>query len=304
MPTADGGFLIFGETRSFGAGERDLYLLQIDEGGDVLWEQTFGGPGDEGGFTFSPTADGGYVLAGQTASFGAGGLDVYLVKTDAQGNELWSQTYGSEMDEVGHAAVELPGGGFLVLAVLLHEGQGYLAMNPDVYLVRTDESGKPLWTQVWEEPGTQGAFNMLPTSDGHYLIIGLRCDTGSDVGTDPLFLKVDAEVNVVWDQAIGEANVMDYGTDVIETADGGYLLTGMALPSGRGGIPLVRLDGNGQVLWRKYLSTERGNRAGLRILEVPTGGYLIIAITGAVSDGGQGLYTILIKTDAEGNVVE
>jgi Tol biopolymer transport system component len=298
LSAAGGGFLVLGETRSFGAGDRDMYLLMIDDQGQQLWARTFGGPKEEQAFAIQPTSDGGYVLSAQTASFGAGGTDVYLVKTDAQGNEEWSQTYGSELDEEGCCAAELPEGGFLVVGVRLHQGGDYLAMDPDLYLVRTDEQGNVRWSQVLEKPGAQAAFGMLPTPDGHYVISGLRSDTTSDVGIDPLLIQIDADGSVLWDRAVGEADILDYGSALLQTADGGYLLAGMSVRSGRGGIPLTRLDGNGQVLWRRMLSEERGNRAGIAILPAADGGYLVV---GTVSDGGQGWYTLLIKTDDEGN---
>jgi hypothetical protein len=299
LSAADGGFLILGETRSFGAGDRDIYLLKIDDQGEQLWFRTFGGPKEEMALAIRPTADGGYTLSGQTASFGAGGTDLYLLKIDAQGNEEWSQAYGSERNEEGCDVAELPEGGFLVQGVLLHEGEDYLAMNPDLYLVRTDEQGNVRGSQVMEEPGVQAGFKMLPTADGHYLIIGLRSDTTSAVGIDPLLIKIDADGNVIWNQAIGEANIMDYGSAILATADGGYLFAGMSVRNGRGGIPLTKLDENGQVLWRKILAEDQGNRAGVAILEAAGGGYLVI---GTVSDGGQGWYTLLIKTDEQANV--
>jgi Tol biopolymer transport system component len=299
LATADGGFLVLGETRSFGAGDRDIYLLMIDDQGEQLWFQTFGGPKEEQAFAIQPAADGGYTLSGQTASFGAGGTDLYLVKIDAQRNEEWSQTYGSELDEEGSNVAELPEGGFLVQGAQLHKGQDYLAMNPDLYLVRTDGQGNVLWSRVLEEPGAQAGFDMLSAPDGHYVITGLRSDTGTDVGVDPLLVKIDADGNVLWNRAIGEANIMDYGSALLATPDGGYLLAGMSVRGGRGGIPLIKLDGDGQVLWRKMLSEDRGNRAGIAILEAADGGYLVV---GTVSNGGQGWYTLLIKTNDEGNL--
>ena len=90
----DGGFLIAGFTNSFGVGEMDIYLVRTDASGTLLWESTFGGPQSEFGWALAPTADGGYVLAGQTNSFGDGEEDGYLVKVNAEGEEIWSQTFG------------------------------------------------------------------------------------------------------------------------------------------------------------------------------------------------------------------
>jgi len=174
-------------------------------------------------------------------------------------------------------------------------------MGPDKYLVRTDESGNALWSRVWQEAGAQSGFGLLPTADGHYLVYGLRTDAGGGGGMDALLLKIDADGNVLWNQDLSQVDVLEYCSGAVETADGGYLLTGMAMSGSSGGIPWVRLDRGRQLLWQEMLSEERGARAGLRILEVPAGGYLVIA---TVSDGGRGWYTLLIKTDTEGNVGE
>ncbi|MBN2149288.1 MAG: PD40 domain-containing protein [Anaerolineales bacterium] len=300
LPGMDGGYMILGESRSAGAGGRDIILLAVDEQGEMLWSQMYGGEQDEMAAGFQPSADG-YLLVGQTASFGAGGTDVYVIQTDALGNALWAQTYGSELDEEGYDAVALPDGGFLILGALLHAGGDYLAQNPDIYLVRTDGQGNMLWEKALEEPGVQAGFNMLPMSDGNYLITGLRSASGEPADTDPLLIQVDAMGNILWSSAIGETGVFDYAGEVYALSEGGYLVTGLAEPGGKGSIPLIRLDEEGEVMWQQIISQGSGHRAGVAILEALDGGYLIV---GNASDGGRGWYTLLIKVDGDGNVQE
>ena len=84
--TKDGGYIVAGETNSFGAGDRDVYIIKLDENGNKVWEKTFGGSGDDYARSIQQTNDGGYIVVGGTNSFGAGGADVYVIKMDSVGN--------------------------------------------------------------------------------------------------------------------------------------------------------------------------------------------------------------------------
>ena len=98
--TSDGGYIIVGQTETFGAGSRDAYLVKVDAGGAIQWTKTFGGTAFDGCSSVQQTIEGGYIIAGLASGLGAGGQDVYLVKTDASGNLLWSKTYGGINDDV------------------------------------------------------------------------------------------------------------------------------------------------------------------------------------------------------------
>jgi hypothetical protein len=84
--TSDGGYIVGGGTRSFGAGNLDILLIKTDANGNIQWAKTFGETGDDAAFSVQQTSDGGYIVAGITQSFSAGSLDFFLVKTDANGD--------------------------------------------------------------------------------------------------------------------------------------------------------------------------------------------------------------------------
>jgi dipeptidyl aminopeptidase/acylaminoacyl peptidase len=296
-----GGFVVLGDTESSGAGDWDMLLLRVDADGTELWSKTFGGPAQERGSVLQRTADGGYILFGSTKSYGAGGSDLYLVKTDDLGNEIWSRTYGGELDEEGNDVCHTPDGGYFILAQVLQSARLYTDQNPDVFLLRIDGAGNEIWSQVWEEENVAGGHVLLPTSDGGYIIAGITSSAGSEGDIDFLFLKIDADGNLIWDRPISDGSAVDYGIDVIETSDGGYLITGMFNSGSRGAIPLIKTDNSGQIVWRRNLIEGQGNKAGMRVLNDPDGGYVIV---GNTDEHRRGFETVLIKTDSEGNVAE
>jgi hypothetical protein len=91
IQSSDGGYVVAGGTSSFGAGGFDIYVVKLDSSGNVQWTKTIGGSSDDGASSIIQSSDGGYVVAGGTWSFGAGGLDMYVVKMDANGNVCFSQ---------------------------------------------------------------------------------------------------------------------------------------------------------------------------------------------------------------------
>ena len=301
VQAGDGGFVILGETESSGAGDWDMLLLKVDADGNELWSKTFGGPAQERGNAIRRTADGGAILVGSTKSFGAGGTDLYLVRTDDLGNEVWSTTYGGELEEEGYDAHYTEDGGLFVLAQALRSARLYTDQNPDVFLLRTDGAGNEIWSQVWEEENVEGGHALLPTSGGNYIIVGITGSAGSQSDIDFLFLEIDADGNLIWDEPISDESAVDYGTDVIETHDGGYLITGMFSGGGHGAIPLIKTNQSGQVLWSRNLIEGPGNKAGMRVLSVPDGGFVIV---GNTDEYHRGFETVLIKTDSTGNVME
>jgi hypothetical protein len=116
--TSDGGYILTGKTHSFGAfsNDGDVYLIKTDAAGDTLWSKTFGGSGTDIGYSVKQTTDGGYAVCGWTYSFGAGAIDVYLLKTDSQGNLLWSNTLGGGSFDYGYSLVETNDNGYFIAA--------------------------------------------------------------------------------------------------------------------------------------------------------------------------------------------
>jgi len=137
VQTSDGGYAFAGSTSSLGAGNHDSWLVKTDAFGNMEWNQTYGGADADGSSSLIQTADGGYVLAGSTNSFGAGEDDFWLIKTDEAGNMQWKQMYGGTGSDIASSLIETSDGGYAIAGYTFSDG----AVNSDAWLVKTDEQG-------------------------------------------------------------------------------------------------------------------------------------------------------------------
>lgn len=135
--TLEGGYIISGATESIGAGEEDLLLLKLDSLGNLVWSRAYGGQEYDAGNSVVQCLDGGFAVAGFTQSFGAGNRDVYLVRTNANGDTLWTRAYGGVEDDMGSSIRQTIDGGFIIAGHTLSFG----VSNSDVYLIRVDSFG-------------------------------------------------------------------------------------------------------------------------------------------------------------------
>jgi hypothetical protein len=165
--TDDGGFIITGYTSSFGAGANDVYLVKTDSLGDTLWTRTYGGTGSEVGNSVRQTGDGGYVICGGTGSFGAGGGDVYLIKTNSLGDTLWTRTYGGSSNDGASSMQITNDGGYIMVGTTESFGGGI-----KYYLVKADSLGEEEWTATYGVPYYNHAHSVRQTRDGGYIVAG------------------------------------------------------------------------------------------------------------------------------------
>lgn len=112
--TCDGGYIIAGETGSYGAGSSDVWLIKVNSQGDTLWTKTYGGNAEDVGRSVGQTDDEGYIIGGWTKSYGAGSDDFYLIKTDSLGDTLWTRTYGGTSADRGYSVSQTLDGGYIV----------------------------------------------------------------------------------------------------------------------------------------------------------------------------------------------
>jgi len=254
----DGGFLICGYNFDYST-YGDVYLLKTDSYGNELWSKTYGGTDYDKGYSISKTTDGCYIIAGDTKSFNDySESDIYLIKTDSNGNELWSKNLTpapySPINEWGNSVIQAADGGYVICGS---------------YILKTDSDGEMLW-----DAGSASWYNsVIQTSDGCYTATG-----------DAILEKINSDGVYLWSRDLGG----DSGKSIIQTADGGYIICGE-----RGSSPvLIKTDSYGITIWKK---TYKGLCAN-SVIQTEDGGYLMTGSTSSyLSDA------FLIKTDSNGN---
>jgi len=295
IQTSDGGYAIAGFTISFGAGSGDFYVVKLDANGNLQWTKTIGGPASEEGNSLIQTSDGGYAIAGYTTSFGAGQLDVYVVKLDANGNLQWTKTIGGKKEEAGFSLIQTSDGGYAITGFTESFGAG----DWDVYVVKLDAHGNLQWTKTIGGPGNEEGFSLIQTSDGGYAIAGYTESFGAG-GEDVYVVKLGANGNLQWTKTIGGKG-WDAGISLIQTSDGGYAIAGHTKSFGAGewDVYVVKLDAKGNLQWTKTIGGP-GNEKGFSLIRTSDGGYAIAGHTESFGAGEWDVY--VVKLDANGNL--
>jgi hypothetical protein len=290
--TSDCGYIIAGSTDSFGAGDYDVYLIKTNTSGDALWTTTYGGTGPDFGYSVQQTSDGGYIIVGYTVSFGAGSEDVYLIKTNANGDTVWTKTYGGTYNDAGYSVRQTSDSGYIIAGGTGSFGAGCA----DVYLVKTNASGDTAWTRTYGGADPDMGFSVQQTSDGGYIIAGYTESFGAGNG-DVYLIKTNASGDTLWTRTCGGTDP-DRSYSVQQTSDSGYIIAGGA--GSNGDVCLLKANASGDVLWtRTYGGANYDD--GQSVRQTSDGGYVIAGTTESFGAGHDDAY--LLKTKASGDTV-
>lgn len=243
QPTSDGGYIVTGWTSSYSTGMDDIWLIKTDSNGNKLWDRIFGGPGYDRAYSVQPTSDGGYIVVGETESYGAGDWDVWLIKTDANGNKLWDKTFGSGGWDSAESVQPTSDGGYIIA------GWIYRNSNDDVWLIKTDANGSKLWDKTFGGLGGDRAYSIQQTNDGGYIVVGeTDGEAKSEVLTSSMIwlIKTDSDGNTLWDKTFSRSG-WDRAFSIQLTSDGGYILAGWTYYAGYNNAWLIKIDAYGNV---------------------------------------------------------
>ncbi|OLC53447.1 MAG: hypothetical protein AUH92_05985 [Acidobacteria bacterium 13_1_40CM_4_69_4] len=225
-------------------GNDDMALVILaPDAGTVLLERTFGGPeGDDRARDVVPTRNGGYLLIGETQSWGSPGRGMFVVSVAAAGDLKWAKVFRSANgDDILYSGVELPTGEFLVAG-----GSGSV--------LKLDASGGLVWSRTY---GLTDIREIEPTSDGNFVMVGWRPIGNNDAAE---LIKLDATGQIMWRASYGQSGVTYRFFAVASLNDGGYLAGGEINGPGFNDFYswLVRLDSAGNIVWQRHLDDVGG----------------------------------------------
>lgn len=260
---------------------------------DIVWEKTHGRSEYDRAESIVDSGDGQFMVAGRTSSFGAGGLDAYLLKIDGNGNKVWEKTCGGSGDDVANCIVQSGDGGYVVAGWTTSFGAGLR----DVYLLKIDSSGNKIWEKAYGGHSGDGAFSIVESGNGEFIAAGITTSFGAG-NASAYLLKIDSDGNKVWEKTYG-GNKDDVANWIIRSGDDGFIVTGWTDSFGAGGLDfyLLKIDGDGSKVWEKAYGGSDDDEA-IGIVESGDGGFIVAGYTTSEFED-----VCLLKIDADGNKV-
>jgi len=296
IQTSDGGYILTGGTVCLGL-EDYLFLLRTDENGDTLWMQTYGGDQPDEGFSVCETEEGGFIAVGATLSTPSSGADIYLVRTDPSGYLHWERTYGGYY-YIGKDIIITEDHGFIVLA----SAQQGIYDNTDIYLMRLNFTGDTLWTKTYYDEYNASPQEIIPTSDGNYIIVSTIYCPESD--TEAIYLiKTDQDGDSLWTRLHDSSLHNEKACSITLIDDGGYLICGSINPGLNFSFDLylLKVDSCGNYEWDL---TFGGNSSdfGYDAIQTSDGYYLVTGSSYSINNSDAEIW--LLKVDSEGTSVD
>ena len=301
--TNDGGFLLAGTTRSFGAGSEDIYVIKINRQGSEEWHRTFGWPHSDV-IRSVIAVDDGYILLGNVWDYGFVRMDIYMMKIDLYGYVVWEQFYGTNSHDIGFKVIPADNNGYLILGY----SRGFEPRG-NFFLIKTDHEGNQIWGNNYGSEYDDYGFDLLQENNDDIVMIGTKGGFFDDVhanyknhDADLFLIKANKNGAEQWQKIFG-GNGHDFGQAVCPADDGGYFLLGSSQSSGAGSFDmlLIKTDDQFNEVWQETFGGS-GYEYGMSMVKNEQGNLFLFGTTKSFgTDGSADFY--LIKTDGTGNPI-
>jgi len=201
--TMDGGSIVVGRTTSYGAGASDIWILKLTSEGLVDWQRTYGGTKDDIGYSIQETADGGFIVAGSTQSFGSGDLDFFVIKMSDHGKVQWQKAFGGTSTDIGYSVCRAKDGGYLIagksnsFGTEIHEGRIPPSELSDILILKLDAGGTVQWQKTYGgNYSFDEARSIVPTASGGYIAAGTTNSWGASFSHEFFVLKLRSDGSI------------------------------------------------------------------------------------------------------------
>jgi hypothetical protein len=340
----DGGYIIAGYSGSSVGGDvtgpihgsLEFWIVKLDALGNITWNKSLGGTNGDEAYSIQQTTDGGYIVAGYSASSATGNVtgtnhglgDYWIVKLDALGNIIWNKLLGGSALDVPREIQQTTDGGYIVAGYSASSANGDVTgtnhgLN-DCWIVKLDALGNILWNKLLGGNSDERIYSIQQATDGGYILAGYSTSsingdvTATNHGSNDYWIvKLDASGNILWNKLLGGGS-SDFALSIQQTTDGGYIVAGASLSSANGDVSgtthgnydfwIVKLDALGNISWNKLLGGS-GIDAANSIRQTSNGKYIIAghsssSVNGDVTGGNHGINDLwIVKLDAGGNII-
>ncbi|MGD6932655.1 MAG: right-handed parallel beta-helix repeat-containing protein [Candidatus Bathyarchaeia archaeon] len=290
IQTSDGGYVIAGYSSSYKETyDYDFWLAKISSNGIMQWNHTYGSDAYDYAYSLTESQDGGYVIAGGTPE-GAGGIDVWILKTDANGNQVWNKTYGYNKNDGAYGILPLQGGGYMVAGYTTNAD-----FSSDMWLIKIDDSGNQVWNKTYGVAlSDEVCYGIVDASGGGYVLAGYTYLWSGETGQDVWLVKVDADGKQLWNQTYGGLTYEE-ATSIVATEDNGYAVAGFGGSWGERYALLMKVDANGVQDWNQTYGGIADTQV-FSLINAQDSGYVLAGFTQIASDK----QALLIKTYPNG----
>jgi len=300
----DGGYVVAGSTDSMGVGI-DAWLFKTHPNGTLQWMKNYGGLGYDYATCVERTIDKGYILTGATKSSSLDGyFDIWLVKTDSNGNMFWTTVRTENGTEMANSVEQTSDEGYIIAGSYK---DGNPIPFPSLLLVKTNATGYEEWSLSWGGNASDVAYSARETRDGGFMAAGwtmnyytIENGTLSFVSPDALLIKTDSGGNIEWNRTYGGPNTDEQFACVQQTFDGQYIAAGYTNSSGTGSCDfwLVKIGSDGSMIWSRTFGGLDDDYA-YSVQQTSDDGYVIAGSTYSAGDSSPDY--LVVKTDSNGN---
>lgn len=295
IETSDDGYVFAGNTRSFGNGCNDVYLVKTDENGNEVWSKTYGGSDLDSAETVIETSDNGFFITGYTYSFNSMRSAIYLIKTDENGDSLWTKVIDETGCQFGRGGIQTSDGNFVVVGYEKCDDLGRMI------LLKTDEGGNILWSHYICGNGLDvfsSGSCVQETSDSQLIITGCTNSAAQDYGNVYL-VKADANGDTLWTRHYDDGSSCS-GTFVQQTNDGGFVIVGIVLDGLSHNIVLKKTNESGEHQWTSVFGGQ-ADYQGFCVRQTNDEGFLIAGSKANLLTNSSEAY--ILKTNSVGDSI-